>query len=162
MTGGASPLRYTQDRIDRACCVETIDSHGCAVELRDAPCPHLVVDLDHANSPAGPRSRKCDFIFVAANARGRLWVVPLELKSTGINSNTVAGELQAGARIAEGIADPGLVNEFVPIAVHRSENTNRKQYKELAKRTVRFRGRDFAIRTMGTMECGDALSLIDE
>lgn len=160
MTGGASPLRYTQDRVDPACCVETMTSRGCAVELRDAPRPHLVVDLDHADSPARRAGRKCDFIFVAAKAGGGLMVVPLELKSTGINSNTVARELQAGAELAEDIADPGLVNKFVPIAVHRSENTNRKQYKELARQSVRFRGRHFAIRTM---ECGDALtSLIGE
>ena len=154
MTSGASPLRHTQDVVDPACCVETMVSHGCEVALGGAPRPHLVVDLDHAGSPARPGMRKCDFIFVGAKAGGGLWVVPLELKSTGINPNTAAGELQAGARLAEGIADPGLVNEFVPIAVHGSANTNRKQYKELAKRRVRFRGRDFVIRTM---ECGDTL-----
>lgn len=150
----ASPLRYTRDRVDPACCVNVIDSHGCSVDLQDAPSPRLVVDLDHAASPAG-KGGKCDFIVVAARAHGGLRVVPLELKSTGINANTVAAQLRAGARLAERIVDPALVNEFAPIAVHRAENTSRRQYNELAKQSVQFRRRDFAIQTM---ECGDLLT----
>ncbi len=135
-----------------------IESHGCSVYLQDAPSPRLIVDLDHAASPAR-RGKKCDFILVAAKASGGLWVVPLELKSTGINANTVAAQLRAGARLAESIADPALVNEFAPVAVHRAENTSRRQYNELAKQSVRFRRRDFAI---GTMECGDLLASVIE
>ena len=42
--------------------------------------------MDHPAAPVEAAARKCDYLWLGTAADGkRLWVVPLELKGTGLN-----------------------------------------------------------------------------
>ena len=134
---------------------ETMNKQGCAVGVNDAPAPFRVIDLDHSEAPVGRSARKCDYLFLAADSsRHGLFVVPLELKSSGLKPATVVPQLQAGARIAEKIAGGILPVQFMPVAVH-GRKVHRRAIQELRTQRVRFRKGRFRI---VTMRCGDSLA----
>ena len=98
-------LERIDERVDSRCMTDTMNKQGCSVPTNDAPTPFRVIDLDHSAAPVKPSARKCDYLFLAAdNYRPGLLVVPLELKSTGLNPAGVESQLQAGAGVAEQIA----------------------------------------------------------
>lgn len=123
--------------------------------LKQAPAPFILVDLDHPKSPVKSSSVKCDYLFFAAEGKAGLWVVPLELKSSGVNANRVSVQLQAGAKVAERIARGKSPVRFVPI-VACGRKVHRKQYQELAQKRIRFRKGRHAIKLM---QCGHPLCL---
>ena len=150
-----SPLEEISPRIDSQCLANGANKSGCAVGLQNAPIPFLLVDLDHPASPSKASSRKCDYLFFAEEGKVGLWVVPLELKSSGVNANKVSAQLQAGAKIAERVTQGRSPIRFVPIVAHGGK-VHRKQYLELAKKRIAFRKERHAI---ASMSCGARLSL---
>ena len=116
-----------------------MNKQGCAVHTEHAPEPSLVIDLDHPTAPVRSNARKCDYLFLAEDSTPkRLLVVPVELKSIGLNPAVVESQLQAGASVAERIVSGSSPIQFVPVAVHGSE-LRRRVYQELRKKRIRFR-----------------------
>ena len=114
-----------------------------------------MIDLDHPTAPIRRNVRKCDYLFVAEHSDGsRLWVVPLELMSTGLSPSKVESQLQAGARLGERIARGISPVQFVPVAVHGSR-PHRRVFQELRKRLIQFRQGRYQIMTM---PCGGSLA----
>ena len=150
-----SPLE--QVVVDSRCLAETCDKQGCAIGLEGSPIPSLLIDMDHPDSPAGRGARRCDYLFIGEDDEDtRLYVVPLELKSSGIRTNTVSSQLRAGARVAERIVPGSSSVRFVPVAAHGGK-LHRKQIKDLARpgMGVPFRGEMYPIRLI---RCGEPLA----
>ena len=98
------------------------------------------------------KSVRCDFLFIGASrdrAKCDLYVVPLELKSSGFRPANVSKQLAGGARAAEHVV-PRVRCRFAPIVAHKG--AHRRQINELARHPVRFRGKDYAIRAVGCSE----------
>ena len=150
-----SPLEEISPHIDSQCLANRVNKSGCAVGLQNAPTPFLLVDLDHPESPSKPNSRKCDYLFFAEEGKAGLWVVPLELKSSGVNANKVSAQLQAGAKIAERVTRGRSAIRFVPVVAH-GRKVHRRQYLEFAKKRIAFRKERHVITLMS---CGTELSL---
>ena len=141
--------------VDSRGITDSMNKQGCAVHTENAPEPSLVIDLDHPNAPIRGNARKCDYLFLAEDSTPkRLLVVPVELKSTGLNPAVVESQLQAGASVAERIVSGRSPIQFVPVAVHGNE-LRRRVYQELRKKRIRFRQHR---RPIVTMRCGDSLA----
>ena len=98
-----SVLTGIDAKVDSRCLTKAMDKQGCEVGSIGAPAPRRVIDMDHPDAPV-ERARKCDYLLLAEDANPRrLVVVPLELKSTGVNPASVQSQLQAGAQAAERI-----------------------------------------------------------
>lgn len=154
MTGLVEAVRR---QIDDSCIEAGALQRGdCEISLEDAPRPHVVIDFDKPGSPLGARQTRCEYLFVADRAGGGGWVVPMEFKSSGIKVSRVARQLQAGARVAEGIVPNQEPMSFRPVAV-AYERMNKKQIRDLkeAGNAVRFRGRHEPVRVL---LCGRSLT----
>lgn len=142
---------FEQVHVDPRCLVNHCEKQGCALRLEDAPKPFCLIDMDHPQSPA--RGKRCDYLFIGEGDEGvDLCVVPLELKSSGINPATAVRQLQGGSKVAERIT-PRVQSRFVPVVAH--ERSHRSEIHRLAKRRVMFRGGNYAVKVM---RCGDLLS----
>ena len=150
-----SPLK--QIRVDSGCLAETCDKQGCVVGLQGSPSPFLLIDMDHPDSPARKGAGRCDYLFIGEGDGGAaLYVVPLELKSSGIRPGTVSSQLRAGAKVAERVVSGSSPIRFVPVATHGGR-LHRKQIKDLAKpgMHIPFRGGRYPVRLI---RCGDRLA----
>ena len=130
MTGLVATVR---GKLDEACVrSRRLRKEGCSVSLRDAPQPRLIIDLDKPGSPLSQNQTRCDYLFVAEVPSKRDWVVPLELKSGGLDAGKVVEQLQAGARAAEKLVQPSRTIRLCPVlayggSMHRAERTVMKQ-----------------------------------
>ena len=152
-----SPLEQIDQKVASGCLACACGKRGCDVELGDAPRPFRLIDMDHADSPARSGATRCDYLFIAeGHGHTRLYVVPLELKSSGLNIGKVRSQLEAGARIAERVVPDAPSTRFVPVAVH-GRRLPRKKIKDLFKseNSVPFRNDPYRIRLI---RCGDPLS----
>ena len=142
---------FEQVDVDCRCLVKHCEKRGCAIGLEDMPKPSCLIDMDHKQSPA--RGSRCDYLFIAEGSEGvDLHVVPLELKSSGINAATVARQLQGGSKVAEEVT-PKVCSRFIPVVAH--ERSHRSEIQKLAKRRVKFRGKNYAVTVM---RCGGSLA----
>ena len=147
----SSALARVDARVDPGCLVKSMDKNGCAVDTVDAPKPCRIIDMDHPAAPVGPNAAKCDYLFLAEPGNRRpLWVVLLELKSTGLNASKVTSQLQGGARAAEQTVLGISPVEFLPVAAH-GRKPHRGSMDKLAKMRVMFQGVGYRI---VTMPCG--------
>lgn len=139
--------------VDPACLADKCEKQGCAVYLGGVPCPFHLIDLDHPQSPGGQKT-KCDYLFLGKGDKGvGVFVVPIELKSSGIRSAKVLAQLHGGAKIAEHLA--GHVRaRFVPV-VASAGRPHRRVYDEMAKSPVSFRGEPHVVQLI---QCGDHLA----
>ena len=154
MTGLVASVR---GKLDEACVgSRRLRKEGCSVSLRDAPQPHLIIDLDKPGSPLSQNQTRCDYLFVAEVPSNRDWVVPLELKSGGLDAGKVAAQLQAGARAAEKLVQSGRTIRLRPVlayggSMHRAERTAMK------KKTNWVRFRDYS-EPVRQIRCGSPLT----
>ena len=150
-----SVLTGIDAKIDSRCLTAALNKQGCEVGSEGLPALWRVIDMDHPNAPV-ERARKCDYLLLAEESNPwRLLVMPLELKSTGLDPASVQSQLQAGAQAAEGIvAGISSPTRFVPVAVHGRGKMRRRTFKELHKKRIQFRSGEFQIMTMN---CGDQL-----
>ena len=154
-----SPLEQVDQKVKPGCLACTCGKHGCDVGLEDAPQPFRLIDMDHADSPARSGATRCDYLFIAeGHGDTRLYVAPLELKSSGLDIAKVRSQLEAGARIAERIVPRAPSTRFVPVAVH-GQRLPRKKIKDLYKseNSVPFRNGHYQVRLI---PCGDSLSQV--
>lgn len=161
-----SPVDHIDNTVDPGCLAEICEKQGCTVGLEGAPHPFRLIDMDHPDSPVGRDARRrrvrqrgakrCDYLFIGEDDEDTaLYVVPLELKSSGIKASTVSSQLRAGAKIAERIVSGSSSIRFVPVAAHGG--MHRKQIKDLAKpgMGIPFRGKEYPIRLI---RCGEPLT----
>ena len=132
-----------------------MNKQGCSVPTNDAPTPFRVIDMDHSEAPVKPSARKCDYLFLAADTdRPGLLVVPLELKSTGLNpAGCRVPTTSRGRELQNRSSEGSSPVRFVPVAVHGGR-VHRRAYQELRKKRVSFRGMSNQI---VTMPCGNSL-----
>ena len=149
-----SVLAGIDAKVDSGCLTKAMNKQGCEVGYEGAPESWLVIDMDHRNAPV-ERARKCDYLLLAEESSPRrLLVVPMELKSTGLNPASVQSQLQAGAQAAEGIVAGISSIRFVPVAVH-GRKMRRRTFRELLAKRIQFRSGVYQIKTMN---CGDQLT----
>ena len=108
-------------------------------------------DLDDENALAHRNRQRCDYSFIASADEN--WVIPIELKATGLNPNKVTKQLSAG--VAAKIVPRRINSKFVPVAV--VEAASKKQLEALRDpdAMIRFRGLKEYIRVI---YCGDLLT----
>ena len=138
---------FEQVDVDARCLSEECGKQGCEVGLAGAPRPFHLIDMDGPGTPA--RGERCDYILVGAGLGHDLYVVPLELKSSGFHAQAVSRQLLGGARAA-GRLVPKAPCRFVPVIAHCG--AHRREIDKLARHPVSFRGKSHAIRLM---KCGE-------
>lgn len=140
--------------VNESCIKEDeIQKGECSISLENAPRPHAIVDFDDENAPVNKRQRRCDYLFVANG--GKNWVIPIELKATGLNPNKVTKQLSAGARAAAKIVPRKIDTKFVPVAVVETASKMQLEALKDPNAMIRFRGRNEHIRVI---YCGDSLT----
>lgn len=137
--------------VDASCLSQECEKQGCRMELADLPHPFLLIDMDHRESPAEGSSR-CDYLLVGAEGSKKLYVVALELKSSGFRAVPVSRQLAGGAKTATAVVGKAPCR-FVPVVAH--DGAHRSQIDKLAKHPVRFRRRRYAIQLM---KCGEYIA----
>ena len=112
--------------------VKRCSKEGCKVPLKNAPSPHLVMDLDHPYFDLKDKTH-CDFLFISCDCNGGdNWVMPLELKRGSPDATEMVSQLQAGSGVAEArIPDEHKTHSFRLGAYRRSfaYNTKRQAQK---------------------------------
>ena len=137
---------FDQVDVDARCLSRKCEKQGCEVGLVGAPCPFYLFDMDLDSLAKGSR---CDYLLVGAgHGRNGLYVVPLELKSSGFQAQAVSKQLAGGAKVADRRV-PKARCRFVPIVAH--DGAHRREIDKLARHPVRFRGKPHAIKLM---KCG--------
>ena len=128
----------------------------CEVDLNGAPTHNLLIDLDKLAVQGSRSQKRCDFLFVAEDAKNGSLVVLLELKGTGLNANNIVAQLQGGAGIAENIVPRKTsVRRFFLVAVVESASKNQIAALRKPNAEVKF----FAHRkTVRLIYCGEALA----
>lgn len=136
--------------ISSECHARRCTKEGCNVPLKNAPSPHLLIDMDCSALEIPPDSGRCDFLFVGCEGtRGAGWVVPLELKRGSPSATDVVEQLRAGARFAETQISTQHEPAFLPVAVyggklHRAESDKLKR----SQNKVSFCGKTYEIKLM--------------
>ena len=127
--GPMTELRsYFRESIPASCCVKRCNKAGCKVDMRQAPFPFILIDMDCDLLEIDRQSDHCDFLFVSqGDGDTPGWVAALELKGRP-ESSKIVEQLQAGAQFAEKILSRGADIRFRPIAfyggrMHREELT---------------------------------------
>ena len=129
---------YFKESIPPSCCVKRCNKSGCRVDLRKAPSPFVLIDMDCDHLEIEEGSNRCDFLFVSqgdGDATG--WVAALELKGRPESAKIIA-QLQAGAQFAAKILSRDADIQFRPIAFY-SGRMHREEITRLRKASIRFR-----------------------
>lgn len=103
-------------RVSEKCLTTTCRKKRCRVNLPNKDRSFIVVDMDHAESPASNDEMRCDYLFIG-ECIGRDWVIPIELKGSP-KASKVVPQLQAGASVAEAIVPNRAKVEFIPVAAY--------------------------------------------
>ena len=131
---------------------------GCQVYMTDVPSPRIVVDVDRASRTHEIAGKRCDYILFFVNAtRNTLVIVPMELKSGGIDASVVSEQLQRGVELAERFTHNRIEVRSIchPILFH-GKRIHEKARKALNRAKVRFRGQQLTIKTA---RCGQPRNL---
>ena len=153
-----SAVDYVQRSIDLQCTVTGDLIKGkCSVIVDVTPGESVAVDFDHCLSPLGPSSRRCDFLYVAAD-KSICHVVPLELTANiGKNLDDAFHQLEAGAKFAQSLIPLGLNVRFCPAFI--APNL-KKHTRELLRRKRRKIGFHKTRKPISWFLCGVCMSRI--
>ena len=115
--------------------------------MEDVARCRVIVDADLAFEAHNVSGSRCDYIVFLADSDTSAVVVPMELKSGGVDASEVAEQLQCGADFADRLV-PRSNGEirFRPVLFH-GRRIHKKQLNTLNRTKVRFRGRDLTIQT---------------
>ena len=115
--------------------------------MEDVARCRVIVDADLAFPDHNVSGSRCDYIVFLADSDTSAVVVPMELKSGGVDASEVAEQLQCGADFAD-LFVPETDGDipFLPVLVH-GRSIHPKQRKTLNRVKIRFRGRDLTIKT---------------
>ena len=109
-------LDAVRARVSEKCLTTTCRKKRCRVNLPNKDHSFIVVDMDHAESPASNDETRCDFLFIG-ECNGKDWVAPVEFKGSP-KARRVVRQLQAGASIADGMVPKRAEVEFKPVVVY--------------------------------------------
>ena len=141
-----------QAAADKSCLVNKCGDAGCNVPLTGLPNPHVVMSLEHSAAPIDRSKPHCDYLVAYQETNSAAdCLVALELKGT-VHTGEVVGQLQGGARIAEGLLAQTPAVKFTPVVAGKA---HRDRIAELRKASIRFRNANALIRLIG---CGDPLT----
>ena len=142
---------FEQVKVDASCLSQECEKQGCEVGLAGVPGPFHLIDVNLDPLAKGSR---CDYLLVGEDSGPNhdLYVVPLELKSSGFNAHAVSKQLAGGAKVAARRV-PRARCQFVPVVAHGG--AHRREIDKLPKHPVRFRGKSFAIKLM---KCGEDIA----
>lgn len=142
-----------RQKVPRECHVKRCQREGCKVDLPAELRPFVLIDIDHSKSPAASGGKRCDFLFVNES-----WLAPLELKKGRAIAGEIVPQLQAGAKMAEGVLPGGARIGFRPIAAYGG--ALRKQERDNFRKPgnkIEFRGdREF----VRLIRCGASLAQV--
>ena len=144
-------IKAVQAKVGRNCLATTYRRQGCKVDMKDAPQPFVVINMDCDDLPVDRSDGVCDFIFVSDDD---CWVAPLELKRGNLSASEAARQLRSGARFADRIIPKNARVRFLPVVVvgrvrpDERRNLLKHDYK------VSFRGERMAIEVL---KCGRPL-----
>ena len=151
-------IREIRARVGRENLSESCSRDGCRVYMTDVPSPRIVVDVDRASRTHEIAGRRCDYIlFFTRSACDTLVMVPMELKSGGVDASTASEQLQRGVELAERFSRNRIDVRSVchPVLFH-GKRIHEKARKALNRAKVRFRGRQLTIKTA---RCGQPRNL---
>lgn len=141
--------------ISAHCRVKNCEKRGCKVLLPNKLAPFIVIDMDHAESPAKVDGKRCDFLFISEDG-GNNWVVPLELKSGNVSSSEIVPQLQAGALVANQLVPKNAHVQFRPVAAYGGGLRKYEWYSFRKKRNkIKFRQHSEIARLI---RCGSSLA----
>ena len=146
MTSAFEQVEVDTDSLRQEC-----EKQGCEVGLANAPHPFHLIDVDLDPWAKGSR---CDYLLVgkAAGPKHDLYVVPIELKSSGFKAQSVSQQLAGGAKIAARRV-PKVQCRFQPVVAHGG--AHRGEIDKLAKHPVHFRDSPYLIKPL---RCGDDIA----
>lgn len=105
--------------------------------------------------PKMPKGHKrCDYLFVA-DAAGKTWTVPIELKSGSLKAAEVLEQLQAGADAANAWLPVRISIELIPVLAHGP--IHRQDLRILRARKIQLRGKR---RATVLVKCGSPLAMV--
>ena len=151
-------IREIRARVGTENLSESCSRDGCRVYMTDVPSPRIVVDVDRVSQTHEIAGRRCDYIlFFARSAGDTLVMVPMELKSGGVDASTASEQLQRGVELAERFSRNRIDVRSVchPVLFH-GKRIHEKARKALNRAKVRFRGRQLTIKTA---RCGQPRNL---
>ena len=140
---------------------ESCSRDGCLVCMTDVPFPRIVVDVDLASRTPEIAGKRCDYIlYFTRSDCDTLVMVPIELKSGGVNASTASTaskQLQRGVELAEHFMRNRINVRSVchPVLFH-GKHIHEKIRKALNRAKVEFRGRQLTIKTA---RCGQPRNL---
>ena len=141
-----------QAAADKSCLVNKCSEAGCKVPLEAMPNTRVVMSLEHNAAPIDRSKPHCDYLVAYQETNSAAdCLVALELKGT-VHTGEVVGQLQGGARIAEGFLTQTPAVKFTPVVAGKA---HRDRIGELKKASIRFRSAEEPIRLIG---CGDPLT----
>ena len=131
-------MERLKDEIPQRAIVNRCAKEGCEVPLRNAPSPHLVINMDDPSFRLGNESH-CDFLFVSCDYTGGAnWVVPLELKRGCPSATEMVNQLQAGSGFAQDRIPAKHKTRFLPVGVYGGR-LHTYQRDRLRKARISFR-----------------------
>ena len=134
--------------------VKRCSKEGCNVPLKNAPSPHLVMDLDHPYFDLKDKTH-CDFLFISCGSSGGAnWVVPLELKRGSPDATEMATQLQAGSSVAHARIPEKHKAQFLPVGAYGGR-LHIIQRDKLRKARISFRRKEYEIKLI---RCGTPLN----
>ena len=152
-------VEAVRKKLDPRLLATRCEEGNCSVSLDQMSGDFALIHVDVPDDPswslAAKGEKRCDYLFVGgAGKRGNPWVIPLELTTYPDKpSGTIAGQLQAGAGIAESLIPKDAIVRFCPILA--SLNLSRYTRLQLGKEWVK--SRDTRTRVV-EMECGECLT----
>lgn len=152
-------VEAVRKKVDPRLLVSRCEEGNCSVSLDRTSGKFALIHVDVPGDPpwslAAKGKKRCDYLFVGgAGKRGSPWVIPLELTTYAKKpSGTIAGQLQAGARIAEQLIPRHSTVWFRPVLA--SVNLRRHIRIQLGKEWIHFRGKKARVLEI---ECGGRLT----
>ena len=133
--------------------VKRCSKEGCKVPLKNAPSPHLLMDLDHPYFDLKDKTH-CDFLFISCDCNGGdNWAMPLELKRGSPDATEMVSQLQAGSGVAEARIPDEHKTHFLPVGAYGGR-LHITQRDKLRKSRVSFRRKEYQIKLI---RCGTPL-----
>ena len=144
-----------KDGLPEGAIAKRCSADGCNVPLKDAPSPHLVLDLDHPCFGLKDNIH-CDFLFISCDCiGGDNWVVPLELKRGSPDATEMVSQLQAGSGIAQARIPEDHMTQFRPVGAFGGR-LHKSQRNKLRRARILYRRKRYEVKLI---RCGTPLSV---
>ncbi len=142
MCGVVERLR---DELPEGTTVKRCSAKGCNVPLKDAPSPHLVLDLDHPFFRLKDKIH-CDFLYISCGGNGGdNWVVPLELKRGSPDATELVSQLQAGSNFAQAWIPEDHKTQFRPVGAFGGR-LHKSQWDRLRRARILYRRKRYEVK----------------